>query len=403
MTEPNNMPAPGKVRSVRRVLILGAALLFFVGITSFFSMLRVRDEDVAIYSITPTNRVEIIGLRHRTYLLDYGGVKNLFLFGNTVYTGAQSYDKADLYAPPRIEAKAAVGLIRCPDGVCGIAFSGDGQTLAAACTDRYARTGSLRLWQVDSLQQRLILPVREVLSALAISSDGKTLAYALDSEIVTLRDLVLEKTKTTLESPLLAGIAFSPDGMLLATATERMVKLWDTRSGDLQATLEGHTALVYCVAFSPDGKLLASAGLDRSLRVWQLRERKQTGLLKGHAVPIRCVAISPSGQLVATGSEEGIVKLWNVANSRLLITLAAHDFRVTSVAFAPDGQTLATASIDATVRLWDVVTGNPKAVLSGHTGPVTSLAFVTQGEILASGSDDGTIRLWDISTLKELK
>ena len=49
----------------------------------------------------------------------------------------------------------------------------------------------------------------------------------------------------------------------MATASEdSTVKLWDTRTGRLQLTLHGHEGGVYGVAFSPDGRLLASSSPD---------------------------------------------------------------------------------------------------------------------------------------------
>jgi WD40 repeat protein len=47
-----------------------------------------------------------------------------------------------------------------------------------------------------------------------------------------------------------------------------MIKLWDTASGQLMATLRGHTGVVWSVALSRDGRLLASGGDDGILRLW---------------------------------------------------------------------------------------------------------------------------------------
>ena len=65
------------------------------------------------------------------------------------------------------------------------------------------------------------------------------------------------------------GVAFSPDGRLLATASiEGTARLWDPATGEHRRTLTGHRGTVYGVAFSPDGRLLATASDDKTARPW---------------------------------------------------------------------------------------------------------------------------------------
>ena len=67
------------------------------------------------------------------------------------------------------------------------------------------------------------------------------------------------------------GVAFSPDGTRLATAsTDKTAKVWDATSGREVHTLAGHTDNVYGVAFSPDGTHLATASTDKTVRLYAM-------------------------------------------------------------------------------------------------------------------------------------
>ncbi|MFF8609539.1 helix-turn-helix domain-containing protein [Streptomyces sp. NPDC015346] len=195
------------------------------------------------------------------------------------------------------------------------------------------------------------------------------------------------------------AVTFSPDGRTVASAGEdHTVKLWNTRTWQLIATLSGHTDTVTEVAFSPDGRTLASAGADHSVKLWDPVKRRETAMLTGHTHPVNTLAFSLDGHTLATAGGDQAVRLWDTRTHRTTATLTGHTRTVLALAFSPDGRTLATTGADRTVHLWNTHTRRTTATLTGHSDALQAVAFSPDGRLLASAGDDSTTRLWSVKT-----
>ena len=222
------------------------------------------------------------------------------------------------------------------------------------------------------------------------------------------------------EDKSLFDVQFSPDGTLLAIATDLGILLYETKTYDKPEILKGHmsgiyTSKIWCIAFRPDGKVLASAGQDRTVRLWDVNTRQQIRTFGISVYPTSDIAFSPDGKILAsaTGTDHVDPKedvhniyLWDADTGELLHTLYGHTSIVDDVSFHPDGKILASTSDDLTVRLWDVNTGQQIRILTGHTDAhmFMSIAFSPDGNMLVTGGGHyNAVGLWDANTGQQIR
>jgi WD40 repeat protein len=254
---------------------------------------------------------------------------------------------------------------RAPNLVSALAFSHDGKTLAVGCADK-----SLKLWDATTgSEKRELTGHRSPLKAAAFSPDGKYLAtaagdtspYAAQQGNVTCEVKLWDAAGTplgNLQNPgsTIFRLAFSPDGQTLVTAGQHgKVKIWDPATRAEKATaLDFCPENILCLTFSCDGKYLAAGCILGEIQVWETATWKAVDTPKvGHTTRINTVDFSPSGKRFAAACEDGMVKLWETAGWTEQWTFKGDAKMAFAAVFGADDSTLATCGKEGAVHLWD--------------------------------------------------
>jgi WD40 repeat protein len=285
-----------------------------------------------------------------------------------------------------------------------VAFSSDGNliTLLNSTIDIWDANCETVLYTVEGFED-----YSSWQNTVGFTQDGKLLASAYDNNTVKLWKLWGADSGAPLQtleghSAKVSAVALSPNGMLLASASEDgIAKIWDAKSGAELHTLDGHSSCVRAVAFSPNGSMLASASEDWTAKIWDAKSGAELHTLDGHSSYVRAGAFSPNGKMLASASWDETIRLWDTSSGAELDTLLNPS--VCALTFSPDGKLLASASELESVFLWSVNLGGEQDMLGGHSRSVTTVTFSPNGKMLASASWDDAVKLWDTSSGTELQ
>ena len=274
-------------------------------------------------------------------------------------------------------------------------------------------------------------------------------------------------------------IAFSPDGRKLLTASNARLRraavtsgggtssgssgnatkgmtaqLWNAKTGELLATMEGHESKLYVATFSPDGQRLLTGDSKRMYLYDTATGKELTDFEKPSQASYG--SFSPDGKRIL-GNQWGTATLWDATTGRQLLRIKtqegqvgnalfspdgkriflcgnygaldicdattgepagetfgtgkraapaaerSRDFAILQGQFSPDGRLVATLDAKGVVHLWDVTSRAPAAVLvatlRGHKAAVQHIAFSPDGRWLGTASKDYTAKLWPVFAL----
>ena len=255
--------------------------------------------------------------------------------GESVATASSDYT-VRLWSVPslswRLTLSGHKGAVQC------VNFSADGSRLISASSDRTAR-----LWSAGSFGECLSVLRRhrkDVLWA-AFSPDDSWLLTTSDDRRAIVWDaasLACQQTIECQDQPLTCA-AWSPDSHVAIATRGREIYVWKTRKTcGVQQKLETSSA-VFALCWNPESKTHLAAALgDRRVCVWDALTGEVVASLLGHTGKVFGISYSDDGRLLASASADETVKVWNAQTYSCLRTLEGHFAVINSVSFSAPGR-----------------------------------------------------------------
>jgi cytochrome c len=148
--------------------------------------------------------------------------------------------------------------------VNGIAFTPDGRAVVTAGYD-----ATLRIWPLSGDDTPLIAALPTPLNAVAIAADGEIITAGADGKIYLLSATGDRRSDIAAEGAPVVAIALSGDGRRIAAASVRgSITVLDRVARRIERTLIGPGTPVWSVVFLPDNRTLLAGGADRMIRRW---------------------------------------------------------------------------------------------------------------------------------------
>ncbi|KAJ6161006.1 hypothetical protein N7470_004402 [Penicillium chermesinum] len=213
---------------------------------------------------------------------------------------------------------------------------------------------------------------------------------------------------------------------ILTGSDDTNINVYDTKTGALKATLEGHEGGVWALEYH--GNTLVSGSTDRTVRVWDIEKARCTQVFSGHTSTVRCLQIvlpteigkdahgralmMPKQPLIITGSRDSNLRVWRLPKPGdapynppapaaddfdcpyFVRVLTGHTHSVRAI--AAHGDTLVSGSYDCTVRVWKISTGQVQHTLTGHSLKVYSVVLDHKRNRCISGAMDHMVKVWSL-------
>lgn len=206
-----------------------------------------------------------------------------------------------------------------PQPLRALVMARDGRTVAAT-----GESGKIAVWSLGAVPSPAprIIRTGDPVTAMALTADGRTLAYASRTSGVRSADLTAAGKTSVYRMPeaglTVNALGFAPDGAVLAAATSSGSVVW-RGPGDEPPERLGRGIDVAAVAFDRAGESLAQTGPDGEISVWRVGgESVQRSAESSLGSPGTGVVFAPDGKVVYAITSNGQIHYLDARTGRRL-------------------------------------------------------------------------------------
>lgn len=241
--------------------------------------------------------------------------------------------------------------------VHAISVSPDGTRLAIGCGTP-GRSGEVRMVDVASGNVTSVLNrITDVVLDVAFSPDGQRLAAAGADGLIRVIDVptLTEQQVIAIHADWVNAVAWSPDSKKIASASrDKSAKVFNTETKELLASYSEHAASVKGVAFTPDGLQVLSAGDDKKLHRWSVEGAKKVADVTLGGTTFK-LASGPGFVLIPSTDKN--VHRFELEKNQVAMKYEGNQDWAIATAFHPATGQVASSSVIGEMRLWKLADG----------------------------------------------
>lgn len=234
------------------------------------------------------------------------------------------------------------------------------------------------------------------LTAMAVSTDGKSLAWGLENGGITIAIPDSNKAEVTfsMKHPI-TSLAFRHDDRVLAAGDAEgeltLIPLDGTRPIECQSPGSGG---VRSLCFLKRRPVVLAGCEDGAVHQWDSITGQGYGNIEAHAQPVTTIAQSGDGKHFATAAADRLITLRDADSGLFQTEIRAHEETISALLAPTDSRYLISACEDDCIKIWDYETGAACGVFAGRGNGIMSLAAGPRSHLFLAGRQDGGVTVW---------